>query len=112
MPASSWQRRFEDERDRRYTELRAVVGQQLDLLALGLNQLREEVQGGQLLSRQEYQREHQALIEKMETALEPLKTFVAAQTGRRVGSLDARTILFSIVGGLIAIAAVVSPHIH
>lgn len=105
-----WERRFEDERDRRYSELRALDRETMNLISLDVTALREQI--GAKLARTDYEREHGALIDKMETALEPLKTFMAAQQGQRSGSLDARSLVYGVAIVIVGIVAAVSPHIH
>jgi hypothetical protein len=128
----SWRRRFEEERDRRYNELRTAdqraieIKQHADETALGLareaqlyrdiqaNNLREQIaqERGQYVLREEWQREHQTLIDRMETALKPLAEYVAAQQGSDNAKLDVRSIILSIAGLILAAGVLVAPHIH
>jgi len=99
--------RFLEERDRRYTEVKNAeekalrIKEQADRDALGLareiqtykdekaNQLREQINS-----------ERGLYVSKVE--LKPLADYVTAQQGRSSGVVDTRTILFAVVGLLIA----------
>jgi hypothetical protein len=97
--------KFLAERDRRYSEVNTErekalkIKETADLAALGLareiqtykdekaNELRSQIERerGTYLAREEYVSQHNALVEKVDTALKPLTEFVASQQGRREG---------------------------
>ena len=101
-----WRWRFEQERDRRYTEVgqerekALAIKETADLAALELareiqtykdekaNQLREQINS-----------ERGLYLTKTEA--KPLFEFVSSSTGRAGGVLDSRALLFSVIGVVI-----------
>lgn len=107
--------RFLEERDRRYTEVNIEkekalkIKETADLAALSLareiqtykdekaNELREQINS---------ERGLYATKDDLRAAVEKI------EAGLHSGSLDARSLLFAVLGLLLAVGIVVSPHIH
>ncbi len=118
--------KFQAERDRRYAEVeqeraRALaIKEKADERALNLqaetqaykdekaNELREQINSerGTYLSRDEYLIQHQALEDKLDTALKPLTSFVTTQQGRAMGVSSTQAFLFAVVTLVIALVTV------
>ena len=129
---SRWRERFNEERDRRYTEVRIeqekalVIKEKADDKALVLaseiqkykdekaNELRAQIEGERHLyvTRADLQN----LSDKTEAALKPVSEFVASQlatqSSQRAGALDARSLVFGVLFLVVAIIALIAPHIH
>jgi hypothetical protein len=107
--------RFDEERDRRYTEVsiekeKALkIKETADLAALGLareiqtykdekaNELREQINS---------ERGLYATKDDLQAAVEKI------EAGLHRGSLAARSLLFAILGLLVAVGVIIGPHIH
>ncbi len=126
------QEKFENERDRRYAEVATErekalkIKETADLAALGLareiqtykdekaNELREQINAerGLYLTRDEYLAQHQALEDKLDTALRPLNDFMVASRGRTQGVGLSANVLATVVGLLIvALGIIVSAYL-
>ncbi len=121
------QEKFENERDRRYTEVATErekalkIKETADLAALGLareiqtykdekaNELREQINSerGNYLTRSEYNAQHQALEDKLDAALKPLNDFMVASRGRDAGVGISATVAASLVGTLLVIIGLI-----
>jgi hypothetical protein len=109
------QERLDAERDRRYAEVNTEkekalkIKEEADKAALGLareiqtykdekaNELREQINSERGLYATKG--DLQAAVEKIEAGLHS-------------GSLDARSLLFAVLGVILALGVVISPHIH
>lgn len=103
------ERRFQDERDRRYTELNQVK-EASELRALELareiqkykdekaNELREQINSERGLYPTRL--ELTAAVEKIEASVKPLTTYMTSSQSRQIGSKEAWATIFGI-GGLL-----------
>lgn len=107
--------KFQTERDRRYTEVNIEkekalrIKEEADKVALGLaseNQKLKEAQHNEVLNSWRDERANYATKHELTSAIEKLGA------ERKGSSLDARTLLFSVLGLLVLVATVISPHIH
>lgn len=116
--------RFEDERDRRYSQgidaLRELIRYKwsADEKALLLaresqnykdekaNGLRAVIESdrGQNVTREEWGTQHSALAEKIEAQLKPLNDFMALQQGRSAGISTSTGVVLAVLGFLVALA--------
>ena len=121
------QLRFERERDRRYSELRAADQRALQIkeaadataltLAAALQAEKDDRRNdilerwnqdrGTFITREEYQVQHNALADKIATQLGPIFDFIAGQRGSesRTGSIWTRQ--FLVIMAVIGVAAVI-----
>ena len=111
------ERRIEEERDRRYSEVAAErekalrIKEKADEQALDLardiqtykdekaNELREQI--NQERGAYVTQQQHQALLDRLDTALNPIQEFIAAERGHDKG-VSATTGLFLALPSLVA----------
>lgn len=113
-------RRFNDERDRRYSEVNIErekalrIKEEADKQALDLarqiqtykdekaNELREQISSerGLYATKEDLA----ALGDKLDLAIRPLAQYISLQQGSHQGTLDMRTVLFTIAGIGIALA--------
>ncbi len=107
--------KFQSERDRRYAEVKIEqekaikIKETADLAALQLAasiQEYKDEKANELRSQIEREQGERATKAELLAGLEK----VEAQ--RSVSNIDARTVLFTVVGFLLGLAAVISPHIH
>lgn len=114
------QERFENERDRRYTEIaiereKALsIKETADLAALGLAreiQTYKDEKANDLRSQIERERgtyatqsDLTAAVEKLEETLKPILGFISAQQGRSAGGQENRSLLFSVLGLVVGAA--------
>ena len=121
-----WKDRFYEERDRRYNEVNIErekalkIKETADLAALGLareiqtykdekaNELREQIsrERGHYVSREEYNSQHNALIEKMDSGFRPLNEFMTSQRSRTSAFSFGWEKIVSIVAVVAAIFAI------
>lgn len=115
--------RFQDERDRRYAEVKAEqekalkIKEEADKTALGLAreiQVYKDEKANELRSQIERERGNYAtksdiknLADKFDLAQAPVIKFMAEQAGRSSGAIDSRTIIFSVLTLCISASAVV-----
>jgi preprotein translocase subunit SecF len=77
------------------------------------NKLREQIaeERGEYVSLGLYNQRHEALEHELKGLSERLTEFISAQTGRSLGTVDARAILFTLAGLLVGVGAILSPHL-
>lgn len=120
--------RFDQERDRRYTEVarereKALkIKEEADEKALDLareiqkykdekaNELREQISSerGAYLGREEYVTAHKALEDKVEAMVRPLAQYVTAQQGRSQGISAVVAIMFTVATLVISLVVLIA----
>jgi hypothetical protein len=116
--------RFQDERDRRYSEVKAEqekalkIKEEADKTALGLAreiQVYKDEKANELRTQIERERGNYAtkedintLSEKFDTAHRPVVEFIASQVGRSGSATDSRVIIFAVLSLIIAFMGVIA----
>jgi len=126
------EQRFEEERDRRYSEVAEARAEALkikegaDEQALQLARTAQEYRDqqhnglldqltrerGEYVSVELYNQRHASIEAEIRLLSERVTTFIASSLGRSAGTLSTREVLFSVLGVLLIAGTIISPHIH